>query len=135
MPRRGGADRSGAELMLCCGNRDAARLSQRSCAVGKGSEKCAPERLGANNFLPAAAPPLTAAVHVPQAGHAQFWRAAPLWQSIYDAGCGVGTEPDATIRTWTARLLAGWLLHNLPPQIHKVRPCTPMRVARRSVAL
>eukprot|EP00892_Ulva_mutabilis_P003955 jgi/Ulvmu1/1931/UM012_0091.1 len=82
--------------------------------VGRGG-LCAPAVLGADNFLPEAAPPLTAAVHVPQGGHAQFLQAP--WQATFDALCGTGFEADATIRSWTSRLLSAWLLRNFPLSI------------------
>eukprot|EP00892_Ulva_mutabilis_P003952 jgi/Ulvmu1/1929/UM012_0089.1 len=87
--------------------------------VGMGSRLCAPAAQGADNFLPEPAPPLTAAVHVPQAGHAQFWQAPRRWHAAYDALCGTGSEADATIRRWTGRLLSAWLLRNFPPSINQ----------------
>lgn len=86
-----------------------------------GSKLCAPQRLGATNFLPEDAPSLDQAVRMPQAGHAQFWDAGRVWQGTYDNLCGTGSESDGTIRSWTARLLSSWLLRTFPPQIGKVR--------------
>lgn len=72
------------------------------------------------NFLPE--DPLKGqAVSVPQAGHAQFWHAAPNWQRWYDLICGTGSESDATIRSWATRLLSSWLLRNFAPEIGEVR--------------